>query len=167
MMQQCPNGADSHETRVAARTTVPRLPLIVRSADDVQTLRTHSRAVRRLPEHGVQIEVAGLEPLAAQSLMACLSAYARACGCAEGGAAALGGMLGVGVWIVARIATRGPRWTDVGAALAGVFLAVLLGGLGKLLGVAVARLRFERSCTEVIRKIHESERGSPRARCTT
>ena len=50
---------------------------------------------------------------------------------------------------------RGPRLSDLGAAAAGMLLAVLLGGLGKLLGLTITRLRFERCCREVIRTINK------------
>ena len=62
-------------------------------------------------------------------------------------------MLGVLTWIVIQMKAQGPRLSDLGTAAVGMFLAVLLGGLGKLLGLTITRLRFERSCSEVIRTI--------------
>ena len=104
-------------------TQGPRLPLIVRTAADVQTLRANARAVRRLPRQGVQVVIAGLEPHQAHRLRTRLGAYVGACGCAEGGAAALIGMLGVLAWIAIQMEARGPRWSDLGVAAAGMLLA--------------------------------------------
>jgi hypothetical protein len=136
-------------------TGMPRLPLIVRTAADMQLLLANARAIRRLPRHGVQVAIAGLEPCQAHRLRTRLGAYIGACGCAEGGAAALIGMLGVLVWIAIQMTARGPQLSDLGTAAAGGLLAVVLGGLGKLLGVTITRLRFERCCIKVLRTINK------------
>jgi hypothetical protein len=136
---------------------VPRLPLIVRTASDVEMLRANTSAIRRLPSKGVQVAIPGLEPRQAQRLRERVVAYVGACGCAEGGTAALIGLLCVIGWIATEIGTRGFRWSDVGVAAAGVLLAVLLGGLGKVLGVTIARLRLERCCRQIVRIISKQE----------
>jgi len=122
----------------------------VRSADDVRTLLAHSRAVRRLPGAGPEVDIAGLDAQKARRLERRIAGYIRACGCAEGGAAALIAMLGVIAWVDHAITARGPRWSDLAALAGGLALAALCGGLGKLLGLEIARLRFERSGAEVI-----------------
>jgi hypothetical protein len=133
-----------------------RLPLVVRTEADVRALRANSRAVRRLPADGLKIAIDGLNADATQTLKARIVAYIRACGCAEGGACALIALLGILVFVAVRISAHGTRWSDLGMAAAGLLLAVLIGGLGKQLGVTIARIRFERCCDAVIRKIEES-----------
>ena len=139
-----------------ATAALTRLPLVVRTVADVAALQANSRAVRKLPADGLKIAIDGLPADAAQTLKARISAYVRACGCAEGGACALIALLGVGVFIALRILARGARWSDLGMAAIGLLLAVLVGGLGKALGLTIARLRFERCCEEVIQMIKKS-----------
>ena len=142
---------------VATQTpTTSRLPLVVRTVADVEALRENSRAVRKLPANGLKIAIDGLCADAAQTLKARISAYVRACGCAEGGACALIVLLGVFLFIALRIIARGAQWRDLGIAASGLLLAVLVGGLGKALGLTIARLRFERCCDDVIRMIKKS-----------
>jgi hypothetical protein len=133
-----------------------RLPLVVRTAADVRVLRDNSRAVRRLPAGGVIVAVDHLDVDLARTLKASAAAYIRSCGCAEGGVCAIIVLLGVLVLIVFRIATHDIRWSDLGIAGAGFFMAVLAGGLGKLIGLTIARLRFERICDDVIRMTGEN-----------
>jgi hypothetical protein len=130
------------------------LPLIVRTASDVQVLRDNARAVRRLPRRGVQVAVNRLSADEARNFQASIAAYVRACGCAEGGATAFVAAIAVATSLAWRMYVRGPRWSDVGAAVEGVCLAVLLAGLAKVFGLLAARRRFERSCDEVIRMIN-------------
>jgi hypothetical protein len=132
-----------------------RLPLVVRTAADVQALRANSRTVRRLPVGGLKIAIDGLNADAAKTLKARIGAYVSACGCAEGGASALIALFGVLVFFAVRIPARGARWSDLGMVATGLLLVVLGGGLGKLFGLTIARLRFERCCDEVIRMIEE------------
>ncbi|MGF6971571.1 hypothetical protein OKW43_008666 [Paraburkholderia sp. WC7.3g] len=128
-----------------------RLPLVVRTSADVKALRANSRAVRRLPRTGLKIAIDGLDPCQAQKLQERISAYVQSCGCAEGGATALVAIVAVLALLTLQISARGPRWGDLGAAAMGLLLAMLLGGLAKLLGLTIARLRFKRCCSNVIR----------------
>jgi len=112
--------------------------------------------VRKLPRSGLTIAIDGLPVDATQTLHTRINAYVRACGCAEGGACALIALLGVFVFIALRILARGAQWSDLGMAAIGLLLAVLVGGLGKVLGLTIARLRFERCCEEVIQIIKTS-----------
>jgi hypothetical protein len=140
----------------ASRRSTRRLPLVVRTAADIDALRVNSRAVRRLPSDGPRIALDGLNAAAAQTLKARTSAYIRACGCGEGAACALIALSGVIVFVVARISSHGARFSDMVIAAIGVLFAVLVGGLGKLLGLTMARIRFQRYCDKVIRMIEES-----------
>ena len=136
--------------RHLAASTSTRLPLVVRTLADVAALRANSRAVRRLPADGVKIAIEGLPNDVAQKLKARISAYVRACGCGEGGACALIALGGVITFIALRIHQQGAHWSDLGITAIGLLLAILAGGLGKALGLTMARLRFERCCDEVI-----------------
>jgi len=128
--------------------------MVVRSAADLQLLRANPRAVRRLPSTGLEVAIAGLDAAHARRLEHRIRAYVRACGCAEGGAAALLGVLSTLAWVASHVAARGPQWSDLARVAVGVLLAVVLGGLGKLLGVAIARARFERCCVATRRALH-------------
>jgi hypothetical protein len=129
---------------------------VVRTAADVETLRANSRAVRHLPATGLKIAIDGLNRNAAQLLKSRIGTYVRACGCAEGGAGAFIALLGVMGFITIRIGVRGVQWSDLGTVAIGLLLAVLAGGLGKLIGLTIARLRFERCCSKVIQMIEEN-----------
>jgi hypothetical protein len=142
--------------RHLAASTSTRLPLVVRTLADVAALRANSRAVRRLPADGLKIAIEGLHGDVAQQLPARISAYVRACGCAEGGAFALIALVGVFIFIALRIHHQGAHWSDFGITAIGVLLAVLVGGMGKALGLMIARLRFERCCEEVIQRIENT-----------
>lgn len=130
-----------------------RLPLVVRSAEDVKVLRNNSRAVRRLPTGGVTVAFEGLDEDIAQTLKTSSAAYIRSCGCGEGGAFALIALIGVLVFFTGRIMSHGIRRSDLGFLGAGLLLAVLAGGLGKFVGLTIARLRFEQNCDVVMSRI--------------
>ena len=152
--------------RVANSTPAARLPLVLQSVADVELVRVHARAVRRLPQTGPKVAIPGLEARRARQLEQRIRAYIRACGCAEGAATALVGMFSAIAWVAHGVALRGPRWSDLATAAAGLLLALLGGGVGKLLGLAVARLRFERSCVRAIRSLRE-QAAKPRAQEST
>lgn len=153
--------------QLANAAHAPRLPLVLQSVADVELLRIHARAVRRLPRAGPKVAIPGLEAPRAQQLERRIRAYIQACGCAEGATMALIGMLSVLGWVVYGVALRGPRWGDLATAAAGLLLAVLGGGLGKLLGLAIARLRFERSCVRAIRTLQQQAMKLRRQGSTT
>ncbi|MFL6603174.1 MAG: hypothetical protein ACJ8R9_17845 [Steroidobacteraceae bacterium] len=134
-----------------------RLPLLVRTARDVETLRAHPSALRRLPRQGIPVALSGLDPKQTKRFEARIRAYIRACGCAEGGIAALVSIGASFAWILSHIYQSGPRLRDVAVVIAALLLGGVLGGLGKLLGVAIARLRFVRSCDEIMRLIKGSD----------
>ena len=146
-------GRSLHRQSKATEGASERLPLVLRSAADVEALRANSWAVRRLPRAGPKVSIAGCDPTQARRLEARIASYIRACGCAEGAAAALSCMVVVFYLIAIQLATCGPRWIDVAAAVIGVLVAVLFGGVGKLLGLTISRLRFKRSCLEFIRSL--------------
>lgn len=140
-------------SRGTSQPSIARLPLVLRTASDVKTLRANSRAARRLPAGGVKIAIDGLSEAAARALHSRINDYIRACGCAEGGAFALVVFLGVAALVAAHVLARGPRLSDLGTAALGLLAAVLFGALGKAVGLLLARLRFERCCDQVIRLI--------------
>jgi hypothetical protein len=137
-------GDDGSGARVA------RLPLRVRTAADLEALKTNARAVRKLPRAGLEVRIPDLDPRQSRRLERRIRAYIRSCGCAEGAASALIGAILVIGFIAFRTWTRGPQWSDIAWLAVGLFLAVVAGGLGKLLGMAIARLRFEHCCRRVI-----------------
>ena len=129
---------------------VTRLPLRVRTAADLEALKTNARALRKLPRAGLEVRIPDLDPLQSRRLERRIRAYIRSCGCAEGAASALIVAILVIGFIAFQAWTRGPQWSDIASLAAGLFLAVVAGGLGKLLGTAIARLRFEHCCRRVI-----------------
>lgn len=141
------------KTEFSGRRHASRLPLVVRTVEDVKVLRNNSRAVRRLPAGGVIVAFEGLDEDIAQTLKASSAAYIRSCGCGEGGAFALIAFIGVLVFFTIRIVSRGVSWSDLGLLAGGLLLAVLAGGLGKVIGLTIARLRFKRSCDAVISRM--------------
>lgn len=133
------------------RTPVARLPLVVRTRDDVALMLRNPRLVRKLPAQGIHIAVEGLDRVAAERLRTATAAYVRACGCAAGGVSALLSLLIVVIALGSQMLRHGLRWSDPLELFVGVVGAVLLGGgLGKAAGMAAARARFMRTCRQVI-----------------
>lgn len=132
-------------------TPFSRLPLVVRTSDDVQALRADVRAVRRLPAKTLSVALEGIDPIESERFETRIRTYIRACGCAEGGIAALIGMGAMLAWGLLPIFQRGLRAKDLLVLIAALPLGALLGGAGKLLGLAMARVRFVSSCDQLIR----------------
>jgi hypothetical protein len=128
----------------------PRLPLIVRTAGDVEVLRNSPASLRRLPVRGIPVSLTGVAAENAREFENRLRAYIRACGCAEGGIAGILGMAAVVSWAIASIIRRGFRVGDIAFVFAALVIGALLGGLGKTLGLALARIRFVRSCDRIL-----------------
>jgi hypothetical protein len=134
----------------------------VRTTSDIRILRDNASAVRRLPRDGIRVVVPGLNADESQNFQKRISTYVRACGCAEGGAMALVGATSVLASLAWRAHVRGPRWSDFAMTAAGLVLAGLLGGLGKVVGLFIARVRFERWCNAAI-EIIDSRRAAIRS----
>ena len=130
-----------------------RLPLIVRTIGDVETLRNSLASLRRLPGRGIPVSLTGVPADEAGEFEHRLNAYVRACGCAEGGIAAILGMAIVAGWCIASIARRGFHLSDIGIFLGVVVVGALLGGLGKAVGLGVARIRFVRACDRILKQM--------------
>ena len=130
-----------------------RLPLVVRTSADLQVLRANARAVRRLPPDGISVAVEGLDDVQALKFRARIGEYVRACGCAEGALVTLATLVISAIALTMRILEFGLQWSDLGFLVVSVLLALTVGGIGKWLGLAMARRRFERSCTHAIRII--------------
>lgn len=130
-----------------------RLPLIVRTASDIALLKAASKFVPGLPRSGIRVVVDGLPPGEAARLEDRTRRYIRACGCAEGAAAALivlaACALYRGVDVVARGWRTGDAWFAA-AALAAAFIAMAVAKLG---AIALARRRFEQSCDTALNRI--------------
>lgn len=77
-----------------------------------------------------------------------IAKYKHACGCASG---ALFASLAV-LWFVADTAIRWENLNLLTHSLLGLLFIVLLGGVGKLVGVCFARLRLQRLYTFLIQK---------------
>ena len=140
------NSSSGHDNR---NVQAGRLPLRIRTAADVETLKANARSLRRLPCAGVEVRIPGLNPVHSRRLERRIRAYIRACGCAEGAAAALIGATLAIAFVTIQEWTRGPQWSDLASLAMGLFLALLAGGLGRLLGITIARLRFEHCCRRV------------------
>lgn len=133
-----------------------RMPATIRSADDIAWLRDHPRAVRNLPDAGIPICIDALDDTQSGRLRSAIATYVVACGCGTGGALACSS-LAIGLALLAaRIASDGLHWSDVAWAGAVIGVSVLCAGIGKTLGIAVARVRFVRSCDDALRHIHAS-----------
>lgn len=141
------------------RSGFSRLPAIIRTADDIRTLLANSREVRKLPKNGIAVAIDGLDRSSAEKLQARILAYIRACGCATGGAVAIASLSVLLIAMTLQISQRGVRWIDLFEGAMGLLGTMLLAGLGKLLGVVVARLRFERCCRDVVRILAKDHDG--------
>jgi hypothetical protein len=131
----------------------PRLPFIVRTLGDVEVLRNSPGSLRRLPARGIPVSLSGVASERAREFEERLRAYIRTCGCAEGGIAGVLGVATVLSWGIASIIPRGFRLGDIGFLFGALMVGVLLGGLGKTLGLALARIRFVRSCDRILRDL--------------
>jgi hypothetical protein len=131
-------------------TRVQRIPLIVRTIGDLEILRNSPAAIRHLPKQGISVSLRGVEAKQSREFEDSLRTYVRACGCAAGGVAALLGIAGVAVWGAVTIVNNGLRLGDIRFLLAALVLGTLLGGIGKALGLIVARVRFVRSCDRIL-----------------
>lgn len=147
-----PTDASPTETRSAASSR-PRIPLIVRTIGDLEILRNSPGAIRHLPKQGISVSLIGAPAKESQDLEDSLRAYIRACGCAAGGIAALLGMAGVAAAAAVSIMHKGLRLGDFGFLLAAVVMGTVLGGIGKALGLTVARIKFIRSCDRILRQL--------------
>lgn len=130
-----------------------RLPIVLRSAADIEALKNHPRGVRKLPPNGVRLDIDGLNADAALRFTHETGIYVRACGCAFGGACALAALSLVLAATALRVVQQGPRWQDLAMAAAGIVLAFLCAGLGKFVGMALAKWRFQRCCDDVLHAI--------------
>jgi hypothetical protein len=145
--------ANSMRDKFNGDVTSTRLPLRVRTVADVEVLLDNARWVRRLPREGVVVVLAGLDPHESRRLEERIRGYIRSCGCAEGGAAALSTAILAISFIAFQIWRDGPQWSELGVAAAGLVLTVLAAGIGKLAGLTLARLRFERCCRSVVEEL--------------
>lgn len=133
-----------------------RMPVTIRNADDIAWLRAHPRAVRNLPDAGIPICIDALDDAQSGRLRSGIARYVLACGCGTGGALACGS-LAVGTALLAvHIAGHGLRWSDAAWAGAVIGVSVVCAGIGKSLGIAVARVRFVRCCDDALRHLHSS-----------
>ena len=129
---------------------VARLPLRVRTAADLEALRINAQGPSKAATRRPGGQHSRLDPAPTRRLERRIRAYIRSCGCAEGATAALIAAILLIGFIAFQMWTRGPQWLDIASVAVGLFLAVVAGGLGKLLGIVIARLRFEHCCRRVI-----------------
>jgi hypothetical protein len=141
--------------RPSAASSRQRIPLIVRTIGDLEILRNSHAAIRHLPRQGVSVSLSGVAAKESQEFEDSLRAYIRACGCAAGAIAALFGMASVAAWASVSIMHNGLRLGDIGFLLAAVVMGMVLGGIGKALGLTVARIKFVRSCDRILRHMRE------------
>ena len=132
-----------------------RLPLVIRGASDIALLRAHPRDVRRLPR-GVRVRIDALGTVASTALEDAIAGYVRACGCGLGGASA-SAVLVAGIALIAWHATAHGLSAALLAMTACVLAAAIASaGVGKALGIALARVRFLRRCDEALAALDRS-----------
>jgi hypothetical protein len=127
-------------------------PLVIRSLADVQALSAAPKALKRLPPNGLVIDIPGLDEQASDTFREQTRRYARACGCAAGGATFLLGSAGCVAYAVHLALVH--AWTGCARTLAAS--AILVPGLtaaAKCLALWLARQRFRRNCVHLIRSL--------------
>src|SRR5690348_3019858 len=63
-----------------------RLPIVIRTAADIERLLSSPRAAKRLPRGGLAIDIPGIDEHTRDRFRVRLNKYVHACGCAAGGA---------------------------------------------------------------------------------
>ncbi len=141
----------------ARREAGERLPLIVRDVEGLAALARASWPPWRLPRGQFTLAIPGLSEDARLAAEEKLNKLARACGCEAGGIA---GMLALAsVIALGFFQARAAAWGGLALVLlAGIVLVPLAGGVGKLLGIGFARLRFRRTCARLIAELAAAPR---------
>jgi len=110
----------------------------------LEGLRVHPERVRKVSAAPIMIAVLDSSPDVREAWLGELARYQRACGCNLGAGGAISGFVAATAWQVTRIRqlTAGVIVADTLEVLGA---ALLCGILGKLLGLALARTRFQRA----------------------
>jgi hypothetical protein len=142
--------------RTAATTYEPppipaeRSPLIIRTVADIERLSISPKAAKRLPREGLVVAIPGLDEPARSAFQRQIKRYARACGCAAGGATFL--LTSAAIMVYATSLALDHAWVALARTIVDGLIGVLiLTVIAKLLGLYIARLRFRRSCARLIR----------------
>lgn len=133
---------------MTASTVSPDSILTISSADELSLLRTYLKSRRSFK---VQIQVPGLEKERRDRLQRRVERSASACGCNEGSIAGLLYLIAVpALYFTGRIAPSASAWLAIG----GGFIATLL--IGKLIGLAAAKLTLTRTLAQLERAFRSS-----------
>jgi hypothetical protein len=126
-----------------------RVPVVIRSVADIRILSASPKAAKRLPPEGIVVAIPGLDDASREAFRLQTRRYARACGCAAGGAIFL--LASIAVTAYAASLALDHAWASLARALvAGVILVPTLTVAGKFFGLWIARLRFRRTCARLI-----------------
>jgi hypothetical protein len=131
------------------RFVVERSPMVIRTVCDVQYLLTSPRIARRLPHGGLVVAIPGLDERTKNEFQSQLNRYIRACGCTSGGVTFL--LVSASFIAYAVEVTLAHAWVELLRTIVAALIGVpTLTVIGKLLGLFVARARFQRSCARLI-----------------
>lgn len=139
------SGQRSGQAHVAVQNTPrPDVSLVGLLRD----LRRHPERTRQVSTTSISVAVLGISPNAGEPWLRELARYQRACGCNLGAAGAVAGFVLASAWQVTHIRqlTVGALVVDTVEVLA---VAIVCAVLGKLVGLALARTRFQRA-TEIL-----------------
>lgn len=129
-------------------------PLVIRTDADIRALWVSPKAAKRLPPEGLVVAIPGVSKEIQNAFRLHVKRYGRACGCAAGGAS----FLLASAAFLARAAMVGLRHdlaTFTRTIVAAVIFVPILTVAAKFLGLWIARLRFRRSCAQLMRCLAE------------
>ena len=127
-----------------------RVPLTIRTIDDLNIFLRASQLSQPLPKEHLTFTVPGFTEQERLKIQRKLNAHAHACGCSEGAVFALT-VIAVAIAYAIFSVLHGTRFHLIVVLLATLILIPLCGGIGKLAGKFVARIRFRWMCERLIR----------------
>lgn len=142
-------------------TRIPlRIPLVARGHDDLVLLRANLAALRR-SGRGFRVDLPSLAEPVRHGLERSSSAYARACGCAIAGIAAVGCFVGGIAFVAATGLGDGLQWRDIALAAAMLPLSMIAAGVAKWLSIHLARRHLARRLDVAIAALRPPQGDSP------
>lgn len=141
----------------AAVWPAERRVLVIRDLAALRALLRRPQVVKRGARGPVLLDVPGATPEERETWRATLDAYRRDCGCAMGGVFSVTTIAVVLAWRGWSLRHAGSVTVAavLGAVLVALGTAILMGGVGKAVGLARARARFCRAIARLIDRIGE------------